>query len=46
MTMLNMNHEDLGKELMRLRHDIPVILCTGYADSKKGPRPWDSGGSL
>jgi PAS domain S-box-containing protein len=24
--------EDLGKEVMRKRPDIPVILCTGYSD--------------
>jgi CheY-like chemotaxis protein len=27
-----MTGEDLGKELIRLRPDIPVILCTGYND--------------
>ena len=27
-----MTGEDLGKELMRIRPDIPVILCTGYSD--------------
>jgi len=31
-TMPFMTGEDLGKELMRMRPDIPVILCTGYAD--------------
>jgi len=31
-TMPFMTGEDLGKELMRIRSDIPVILCTGYAD--------------
>jgi signal transduction histidine kinase/ActR/RegA family two-component response regulator/HAMP domain-containing protein len=31
-TMPFMTGEDLGKELMRLRADIPVILCTGYSD--------------
>jgi DNA-binding NtrC family response regulator len=24
--------EDLGEEMMRIRPDIPVILCTGYPD--------------
>jgi len=24
--------ENLGKEVMRLRPDIPVILCTGYSN--------------
>ncbi len=31
-TMPGMTGEDLGKEFMRLRPDIPVILCTGYSD--------------
>jgi DNA-binding NtrC family response regulator len=31
-TMPLMTGEDLGKELMRIRPDIPVILCTGYSD--------------
>ena len=31
-TMPFMTGEDLGKEIMRLRPDIPVILCTGYSD--------------
>jgi len=31
-TMPFMTGEILGRELMRIRSDIPVILCTGYAD--------------
>jgi CheY-like chemotaxis protein len=31
-TMPAMTGEDLGRELMRIRPDIPVILCTGYSD--------------
>jgi DNA-binding NtrC family response regulator len=31
-TMPFMTGEDLGTELMRMRPDIPVILCTGYSD--------------
>jgi CheY-like chemotaxis protein len=31
-TMPGMTGEDLGKEFMRIRSDIPVILCTGYSD--------------
>jgi len=31
-TMPLMTGEDLGKEMMRIRSDIPVVLCTGYAD--------------
>ncbi len=31
-TMPFMTGENLGKEIMQIRPDIPVILCTGYAD--------------
>ena len=31
-TMPFLTGEDLGKEVMRIRPDIPVILCTGYSD--------------
>jgi CheY-like chemotaxis protein len=31
-TMPLVTGEDLGKEMMRRRPDIPVILCTGYSD--------------
>ncbi len=31
-TMPFMTGEDLGREMMRIRPDIPVILCTGYSD--------------
>jgi DNA-binding NtrC family response regulator len=31
-TMPLMTGEDLGKEMMRIRPDIPIILCTGYSD--------------
>jgi two-component system cell cycle sensor histidine kinase/response regulator CckA len=31
-TMPLMTGEDLGKVLMNMRPDIPVILCTGYSD--------------
>jgi len=32
MTMPNMTGRDLAKELMSIRSDIPIILCTGYSD--------------
>jgi two-component system cell cycle sensor histidine kinase/response regulator CckA len=32
-TMPFMAGEDLAKEFMRIRPDIPVILCTGYSDA-------------
>jgi len=31
-TMPFMTGEDLGKEMIRVRPDIPIILCTGYSD--------------
>jgi CheY-like chemotaxis protein len=31
-TMPGMTGQELGKEFMRIRPDIPVILCTGYSD--------------
>jgi PAS domain S-box-containing protein len=31
-TMPAMTGQDLGKELMRIRPGIPIILCTGYSD--------------
>ncbi len=31
-TMPSMTGEDLAKEMMRIRPDIPIILCTGYSD--------------
>ncbi|MBW1716311.1 MAG: PAS domain S-box protein [Deltaproteobacteria bacterium] len=32
MTMPNMTGTELAKELMSIRSDIPVILCTGFSD--------------
>lgn len=31
-TMPFMTGEDLGRDLMRIRSDIRVVLCTGYKD--------------
>jgi two-component system cell cycle sensor histidine kinase/response regulator CckA len=31
-TMPQMNGVDLAKEIMRIRPDIPVILCTGFSE--------------
>lgn len=31
-TMPNMTGEELATELMRIRPDIPIILCTGYSE--------------
>ena len=33
MTMPNMTGKDLVKELMAIRKEMPVILCTGFSDS-------------
>jgi len=32
MTMPNMTGEKLAKELMRIRPDVPIILCTGFSE--------------
>jgi CheY-like chemotaxis protein len=32
MTMPRMTGDQLAQEMMRIRQDIPVILCTGYSD--------------
>jgi len=32
MTMPNMTGKDLAKELMTIRFDIPIILCTGFSE--------------
>jgi len=32
MTMPNMTGEKLAKEIMGIRADIPIILCTGYSE--------------
>ncbi len=31
-TMPNMTGKDLAKELMVIRPDIPIILCTGFSE--------------
>ena len=31
MTMPNMNGDVLAEELMKIRPDIPVVLCTGFS---------------
>ena len=32
MTMPNMTGDNLSRELMKIRSDIPIILCTGYSE--------------
>ena len=31
MTMQNMRGDELAKELMGIRKDLPIILCTGFS---------------
>jgi signal transduction histidine kinase/sensor domain CHASE-containing protein/ActR/RegA family two-component response regulator len=33
MTMPNMNGDKLAQELIRIRPDIPIILCTGFSET-------------
>ncbi|HBZ57326.1 MAG TPA: hybrid sensor histidine kinase/response regulator, partial [Syntrophobacteraceae bacterium] len=33
MTMPNMTGDVLATELMRIRPDIPIVLCTGYSEA-------------
>jgi nitrogen-specific signal transduction histidine kinase len=48
MTMPNMTGAKLAREMMSIRPDIPVILCTGYSQqiTKKRAKPGHSGYSL
>ena len=32
MTMPNMTGKDLAKELLVIRPDLPIILCTGFSE--------------
>ena len=32
LTMPNMTGEELAKEMLRIRSDIPIILCTGFSE--------------
>lgn len=32
MTMPNLRGDELARELLKIRPDIPIILCTGYSD--------------
>lgn len=36
MTMPNMTGDKLAKELLRIRPDIPIVLCTGYSERITG----------
>ncbi len=43
MTMPNMTGKDLAKELMSIRSDIPIILCTGFSEQIDGRRAREMG---
>ncbi len=32
MTMPNLTGADLSREILRIRPDIPILLCTGYSE--------------
>jgi CheY-like chemotaxis protein len=38
MTMPNMTGEDLAQELMRIKPNIPIILCTGFSAKIDGQK--------
>lgn len=42
-TMPNMSGIELTKEILSIRPDIPIILCTGYDESIKKETAVDSG---
>ena len=42
-TMPNMTGKDLAKEVMAIRPDIPVILCTGFSELIDGKRAKEMG---
>ena len=43
MTMPNMTGKELAKELMSIRQDIPIILCTGFSDQMDAKRAEEMG---
>jgi len=38
MTMPKITGEDLTRELLRIRHDIPIIMCTGFNISEESAK--------
>ena len=32
MTMPNMTGKELAREMMSIRSDVPIIICTGYSE--------------
>jgi CheY-like chemotaxis protein len=43
MTMPRMTGEVLARELMRIRPDLPVIICTGYSERMTQARAREMG---
>ena len=43
MTMPNMTGDRLAKELMQIRPDIPIILCTGFSETISGKKAKEMG---
>jgi DNA-binding NarL/FixJ family response regulator len=43
MTMPNMTGDTLAIELMKIRPDIPVIICTDYSERIDGQRAQELG---
>jgi PAS domain S-box-containing protein len=43
MTMPHLTGKDLAKELMAIREDIPIILCTGFSELINGKQCKDAG---
>jgi CheY-like chemotaxis protein len=43
MTMPNMTDRQLAKELMAIKTDIPVILCSGFTEQISGKRAKEIG---
>ena len=43
MSMPVLTGEDLSKRLMRIRPDIPILLCTGYSDQINAANPYALG---
>ena len=43
MTMPNMTGDKLAKAVMKIRHDIPIILCTGFSERITEENVWKIG---
>jgi len=43
MSMPSWTGEELSKQLMKIRPDIPIVLCTGYSDQLDAARAYELG---